>query len=347
MGMGRPRSFACALVALALVAVAAPATSAVAAKGKHQRVHKFGSRPLGPGARGKDVRFLQRALTKLGVATAVDGAYGKGTMRSVKAFEAARGWPVDGRISKKDAGRIKKLLANAQVSGAYFVRGPSAPQLLLHAKQDGEAVISIVDVAGGDPAKTTVDLSAGAGTFTWDGTLGGAAVADGTYQLKLADPGSAKASVTGGQTQPFAMHLHAFPVPGPHTFGGADARFGAPRAGHIHQGQDIPAACGLKEVAFETGTIKVNAYQASGAGYYIVIHGALSGTDAVYMHLEAPSTLPVGAAVAPGQVIGKVGATGDAEGCHLHFERWSAPGWYSGGAPYDPLPELQYWDTYS
>ena len=22
-------------------------------------------------------------------------------------------------------------------------------------------------------------------------------------------------------------------------------------------------------------------------------------------------------------------------------------GWYVGGAPYDPLPELQYWDSYS
>jgi murein DD-endopeptidase MepM/ murein hydrolase activator NlpD len=241
------------------------------------------------------------------------------------------------------------MLAKASVSSGYFTEGASAPQLLLHAKQAGTATVTVASPTLGNAVKTSVSFSsAGSGSFTWNGTLdGGAPASDGTYQLKLSDPGTAKASVVGGQTEPFAMHLHAFPVPGPHNFGGPDGRFGAPRAGHIHQGQDIPAACGQNEVAFETGTLKVNAYQAGGAGYYIVIHGALSGTDGVYMHLNAPSPIPVGASVAAGALVGHVGDTGDAEGCHLHFERWSAPGWYVGGAPYDPLPELLYWDSYS
>lgn len=346
MGSARPRILACVL-ALACIAALAPAT-ADAAKKHHQRVHRFGTRQLTPGVKGKDVRFLQRALTKLGVATPVDGVFGKGTWRSVEAFEQQHGWPVDGVVSKKEAGRIRKLLADAQVSGAYFVGGASAPQLLLHAKRAGTATVKVVNVAGGVAVKTSVGFSSGgSGTFTWNGTLASGVAPDGTYQLKLSDPGTAKASVTGGQSQPFAMHLHAFPVPGPHNFGGPDARFGAPRSGHIHQGQDIPAACGLKEVAFETGLLKVNAYQAGGAGYYVVIHGALSGTDGVYMHLQAPSPLAAGSALSAGQVIGKVGDTGDAVGCHLHFERWTAPGWFVGGAAYDPLPELTYWDTYS
>ena len=48
-----------------------------------------------------------------------------------------------------------------------------------------------------------------------------------------------------------------------------------------------------------------------------------------------------------GDPIGEVGRTGDASACHLHFEMWGAPGWYTGGAPFDPLPALRAWDAYS
>jgi murein DD-endopeptidase MepM/ murein hydrolase activator NlpD len=42
-----------------------------------------------------------------------------------------------------------------------------------------------------------------------------------------------------------------------------------------------------------------------------------------------------------------VGDTGRASGCHLHFEEWTAPGWYAGGKPFDPLPDLRAWDAQS
>jgi murein DD-endopeptidase MepM/ murein hydrolase activator NlpD len=349
MGRHGPRSFACALAALALIAAAAPAVPANAAKGQHQRVFKFGSRPLGPGARGKDVRSLQLALTRLGIATAVDGAYGKATMRSVKTLEQHRGWPLDGVVSKREARRIKKLLAGRRVSGGYFVEGYVSPTLNLTSRKAGTAKVKVINVTGGEPVEPiTVDFARPESRgVAWNGTTPSGIVGDAVYELKLADPGTAGASVAGGQTQPFDMHLHAFPLPGPHTYGGADARFGAPRAGHIHQGQDLPAACGEKLYVVETGQVRVSAYQESGAGYYVVIHGSITGTDSVYIHLKAASWAPAGASVYAGQQIGKVGATGDAQGCHLHFERWSAPGWYVGGAPYDPLPELLYWDSYS
>ena len=351
MGMGRPRSFACVLCALALVAMAAPAAPTAAAKGKHkhQRVFKFGARLLGPGAKGKDVRFLQRALSRLGVPTSVDGAYGKGTKRSVKAFEAQRGWPVDGVVSKKDAKRIMKLLTKGSPpSSTYFVEGSNRPTLNLTARKGGTAQVKAFDTAGNavDSISASFD-TAGSGSVSWDGLPSSGIAADGAYELKLTDPGTAGAAVAGGQTESFRMYLHAFPVPGTHNFGGSGSRFGAPRAGHIHQGQDVAAACGEPEIVAETGQVRTNAYQATGAGYYVVIHGALTGTDFVYMHLQAASPAPVGSSVYAGQPIGKVGATGDAEGCHLHFERWSAPGWFVGGAAYDPLPELQYWDSYS
>ena len=84
MGSDRPRLIACAVVAVALIA-ALPA--AAAAKPKHK--HPFGSRVLRPGTKGKDVRYLQRSLTRLGIATSIDGAFGKGTTKSVKALESA------------------------------------------------------------------------------------------------------------------------------------------------------------------------------------------------------------------------------------------------------------------
>jgi hypothetical protein len=137
-----------------------------------------------------------------------------------------------------------------------------------------------------------------------------------------------------------------FPVRGPHDFGGAGARFGAPRNGHTHQGQDITAACGTPLVSVMTGTVQYAGYQAA-AGNYVVIDNNGTEDDFVYMHLAYPATpSAVNAPVAAGQQIGAVGETGDATGCHLHFEYWQG-NWYGGGQPIDPLSYLQAWDAAS
>ncbi|HST93012.1 MAG TPA: M23 family metallopeptidase, partial [Brevundimonas sp.] len=122
---------------------------------------------------------------------------------------------------------------------------------------------------------------------------------------------------------------------------------GAPRSGHIHQGQDVIAACNTPLRAASGGYVRVNSFQAGGAGYYVVIRSAATLEDYAYMHLAAPASVAKGATIPTGTPIGVVGATGDATGCHLHFEMWTVPGWYTGGAPYDPLPSLKLWDSYS
>ena len=342
-------------LALALVGLLAAGAPTGAAAKKARRSFAFGSRVLEQGSKGKDVRFLQHALTHLGVPTAVDGAFGKGTARSVEALEKRRGWPVNGIVSRKDAKRIRKLLFRSRASGSFFVQGYTRPTLSVSARHAGNAKVKVLD-SGGHVVQTIPVSFGGSSTggigdtetrnVSWDGMLPSGAAGDSIYRLKLGKSNTAGARASG-QTQPFQLHLHAFPVPGPHNFGGPDARFGAQRQGHIHQGQDIPAACGQKEIVDETGQVRVNAFQASGAGYYVVLHGAITGTDVVYMHLRAPSWAAPGTNVYAGQQIGRVGATGDAVGCHLHFEHWSAPGWYVGGAPFDPLPELLYLDSYS
>ncbi len=156
-----------------------------------------------------------------------------------------------------------------------------------------------------------------------------------------------KIRAAAAKVQPPVPGDHVFPVPGAHSFGGTGSLFGADRGDHIHQGQDVAAACGSQMVAAQGGIVLVNSYQASGAGFYTVIRGALSGQDYVYMHLASPAIPIVGLVVSTGQWIGNVGSTGSATGCHLHFELWTAPGWRAGGAPYDPLPSLLAWDAYS
>jgi murein DD-endopeptidase MepM/ murein hydrolase activator NlpD len=137
-----------------------------------------------------------------------------------------------------------------------------------------------------------------------------------------------------------------FPIQGTHDYGGPGARFGASRSGHIHQGQDVFAACGTPLVSAMTGTVQYAGYQGS-AGNYIVIDNNGSDTDFVYMHLAYPATIrTVNAPVAAGQQIGAVGESGNAEGCHLHFEYWQGD-WWGGGEPIDPLPYLKAWDSSS
>lgn len=134
------------------------------------------------------------------------------------------------------------------------------------------------------------------------------------------------------------------PVAGPHSFGGPDARFGAQRNGHIHQGQDVMAAEGTPVVAPFGGTVTSTAYQAGGAGYYAVEQGA-DGRGYFFAHCQAASlVVGAGQAVAAGQRLCAVGHTGDASGPHLHFEIWPG-GWrVAGAAPIDPLPDLLSWD---
>jgi murein DD-endopeptidase MepM/ murein hydrolase activator NlpD len=137
------------------------------------------------------------------------------------------------------------------------------------------------------------------------------------------------------------LGAHRFPVAGPFDWGGPDARFGAKRKGHRHQGQDLAAAAGTPIVAPYRGVVVAVQYQARGAGHYVVVDSA--DYDYVFMHLRTGSTVvKEGQRVRTGQQIGEVGSTGESTGPHLHFEVWVG-GWYAGGHPIDPLPLLQAW----
>ena len=181
----------------------------------------------------------------------------------------------------------------------------------------------------------------------WDGAIRGLPQKQGRYSFRVAVPGA-----VGARAEPPApddrdavtLVGNAFPIKGTHQFNTSAGRFGAGRNGHRHQGQDVFARCGTPLVAARGGKVAYAGFHAL-AGYYVVIDGAGTGVDHMYAHLRQPALVTTGATVYTGQQIGEVGDTGDAQGCHLHFEEWTAPGWYKGGHPYDPLPDLKRWDA--
>jgi murein DD-endopeptidase MepM/ murein hydrolase activator NlpD len=336
------RRLTVSLLIAAVTAVALPIQASAA--------YRYGARVMKMGSKGKDVRKLQRNLTTLGYPTPADGVFGPTTKKSVKKLEGSRGWRRDGRVSRKDAVRITKLVAKrkAKPGKLFFLNGLVKPSLEVTATNAGTATVDVSETAGGQMvAQIPLTFAApGSQKVEWNGiNATGAGAPEGTYRMTVSDPGTAEAA--GVQAKSFSFYWHAFPVPGPHDFGGKGSRFGADRGDHVHQGQDMAAACGERLYVSTGGVVTTKAYQAGGAGYYIVIKGSATGESSVYMHMIKPSWAKEGETVYTGQQIGKVGNTGSSTGCHLHFELWTAPGWYEGGSPYDPLPKLRAWDAYS
>lgn len=153
-----------------------------------------------------------------------------------------------------------------------------------------------------------------------------------------------KVELAAGQVQvaPGATTGGVFPIRGAHDYGTETNTFGNAR-GRPHKGHDVFAKCGTPLVAAVGGKVRYAGYHSS-AGNYIVIAGAAPKQDYVYMHLTSPAAYKTGSTVETGAQIGTVGESGNAQGCHLHFEMWSSPGWYEGGSAFDPLPQLKAWD---
>ena len=166
-------------------------------------------------------------------------------------------------------------------------------------------------------ATGVASASSGTGGISSDGTSGGSGSTD-------------AASTADG----------VFPVRAKHTYGDGLG------AGRNHQGQDILAKCGKRVVSALPGRVSHRAYQ-SAAGNYVVVDGEGKLPDTVYMHLSRRASVRKGQKVAAGTTLGRVGDTGHATACHLHFEMWAPPGWYKGGKLLDPSPSLHRWDRSS
>jgi murein DD-endopeptidase MepM/ murein hydrolase activator NlpD len=167
-------------------------------------------------------------------------------------------------------------------------------------------------------------------------TLRRTASASGRSRLTVVAP-----PIPAAAAPPVAVGSGVFPVRGACTWGDP---FGAPRGAVKHRGQDLLTPEGTPIATPRTGIVAWRAYQAAGAGNYVVIH-ADDGRDFVFMHLQSGSiTVAKGAPLVAGQVFARAGSTGHATGPHLHFEI-GPDGWYASDAsqPIDPAPDLRAW----
>jgi murein DD-endopeptidase MepM/ murein hydrolase activator NlpD len=99
----------------------------------------------------------------------------------------------------------------------------------------------------------------------------------------------------------------------------------------LHTGLDLSAPTGAPVVAIGQGVITTAGW--AGSYGYRIVETLPDGTELWYCHLAA---IGVGAGeVTPGQPIGRVGATGNVSGPHLHLEVRPA-----GGEPVDPATWL-------
>jgi murein DD-endopeptidase MepM/ murein hydrolase activator NlpD len=272
------------------------------------------------------------------------------------ATPSAKGSPSGAPSSAPSAGAVTILAAETTPRKSFYFgyRYPRLSYTIGSDQPQNDLRIDVVNVAG-EIVKTFYreDVAPEVESkVRWDGTSNeGRPARNGRYSFQISTqtataPAARKASASTTASLGFDFYGYAFPILGPHEYGMGAGRFGASRTGHTHQGQDVMAACGTPLVAARGGIVQYSGYQGA-AGNYVVIDGRGTGYDFMYAHLAEPSPLNTGDTVRTGQPIGIVGETGDAQGCHLHFEMWSPPGWYEGGSPFDPLPYLEKWDAYS
>jgi len=246
-------------------------------------------------------------------------------------------------------------LETATSTGKFFF-GAQRPVLFAYRLSAPATVdVSVVRASDGVVVQSWTGQPVGAGetrTISWKGLApDGTLQPEGRYVFRLTARDAGGATVTNAAADDvsrdaFDLRHHIFPIRGRHDYGQSGGRFGAGRPGRSHQGQDVMADCGTRLVAARGGVVKFSGYH-SAAGNYIVIRGAKDDFDYAYMHMQSPSPFRTGDRVYTGQQVGVVGTTGSSSACHLHFEKWIAPGWYDGGKPVDPLADLQAWDAFS
>ncbi|HCW03147.1 MAG TPA: hypothetical protein DGK91_00575 [Clostridium sp.] len=100
------------------------------------------------------------------------------------------------------------------------------------------------------------------------------------------------------------------------TQGTISSKFGK-RWGRQHKDIDIAANTGTKVVAFQSGKVTFSGWNGGYGNLVIIDHG--NGIQSYYAH-NSKNLVQKGSPVQKGEVIAKVGNTGNSTGPHCHFE---------------------------
>jgi murein DD-endopeptidase MepM/ murein hydrolase activator NlpD len=263
------------------------------------------------GAGSSPIAALQVALSKRGLyAGTIDGVRGPTTAAAVRAFQRRARLPVDGIAGVRTRAAL----------GRYGRHTLGTRSLRAGASGWDVAELQFLLAWHGFPS----------GVF--DGRFGTHTTAALRRFQRFA--GLAPDGVAGPATlqalqgplphlsSPLAWPLHA----------SVGDRFG-PRGRRFHAGVDLVAAPGTAVGAAAAGRVTWAGYRSGGWGLLVTIaHG--DGVRTMYAHLSSLD-VHLGERVAVGARIGRVGATGEASGPHLHFEVRLR------GAAVDPLPALR------
>lgn len=244
-----------------------------------------------------DVAALQVGLRSRGLyAGTVDGVLGPSTEHALRRFQRRARIAADGVAGP----RTRKAL------GRYGRRSPLGRRELAFGSR------------GWDVAALQFALAwHGFASGTFDGYLGAhtdSALRRFQRWAGLAPDGHAGAATLAAlRTPPPRSPLRLsrpIEVPTGDLFG--------PRGNRFHEGVDFPAPTGSPVAAAGSGRVVFAGQSGSGWGTMVVLsHG--SGVRTRYAHLSR-ATVHVGERVAAGAIVGRVGATGEATGPHLHFE---------------------------
>ncbi|WP_375422918.1 peptidoglycan DD-metalloendopeptidase family protein [uncultured Friedmanniella sp.] len=133
----------------------------------------------------------------------------------------------------------------------------------------------------------------------------------------LAGPGTGWVMGTGGQ------HGFGHPVPGAITSPFGVRLHPILRVWKLHDGTDFGAGCGTPIRAPAAGRVSRVSHSSAYGNRLFLDHGRVDGLSVVtgYNHAER-YVVHAGQHVAKGQLLGYVGETGYATGCHLHLMVW-------------------------